>query len=77
VASAALALAWSRYLSDLAAREGDPELATRAVRMGEASRQSLLTAFELCAREAQARAATKPTSAHGALAAVLGEGERQ
>lgn len=59
VASAALALAWSRYLSDLAARTGDPELAARAVRMGEASRQSLLTAHELCAREAQARKAAR------------------
>lgn len=55
VASAALALAWSRYLSDVAAREGDAELAARAIRMGEASRQSLLTAHELCAREAQSR----------------------
>jgi hypothetical protein len=55
VASAALALAWSRYLSDCAAAEGDPELAVRAIRMGEASRQSLLTAHELAAREAAAR----------------------
>jgi hypothetical protein len=55
VASAALALAWSRYLSDVAATTGDPELAMKAVRLGDASRQSLLTAHELCAREAQAR----------------------
>lgn len=60
VASAALALAWSRYLSDLAAASGDPDLAIRAVRLGDASRQALLTAHELCAREATARAAHAP-----------------
>lgn len=55
VASAALALAWSRYFSDRAAETGDPELATRAVRLADSSRQMLLTAHELCAREAQVR----------------------
>jgi hypothetical protein len=55
VASAALALAWSRYFSDVAARTGDAELAVKAVRLGDSSRQALLTAHELCAREAQAR----------------------
>jgi len=55
VASAALALAWSRYLGDMAAETGDAELALRAARLGEVSRQHLLAAHELCAREAQAR----------------------
>lgn len=55
VASAALALAWSRYFSDLAASTGDPDLAVRAVKLASDSRQMLLTAHELCAREAQAR----------------------
>jgi hypothetical protein len=55
VASAALALAWSRYLSDQAAATGDPELAMRSARLGETSRQHLLAAHELCAREASAR----------------------
>lgn len=55
VASAALALAWSRYFSDVAASTGDPELALKAVRLGDSSRQALLTAMELCAREARAR----------------------
>jgi hypothetical protein len=55
VASAALALAWSRYLSDVAAEAGDAELAARAARLGETSRQHLLAAHELCAREAAAR----------------------
>jgi hypothetical protein len=55
VASSALALAWSRYFSDQAAETGDPELAMRSARLGETSRQHLLAAHELCAREAQAR----------------------
>jgi hypothetical protein len=55
VASAALALAWSRYFSDQAAATGDPELAMRSARLGETSRQHLLAAHELCAREAAAR----------------------
>lgn len=57
VASAALALAWSRYLSDRAALTGDPELATRAIGLADRSRTMLLTAHELCAREAEARQA--------------------
>jgi hypothetical protein len=56
VASAALALAWSRYLSDVASATGDPDMATRAVRMADSSRTMLLTAHELCAREAESRA---------------------
>jgi hypothetical protein len=56
VASAALMLAWSRYLSDLAAAGGDPDLVTRSARLADQSRQALLTAHELCAREAEARA---------------------
>lgn len=72
VASSALALAWSRYLSDLAATTGDPELAIRAARLGETARQHLLAAHELCAREAQARAAHAPVDdPHRRLAAQL------
>jgi hypothetical protein len=56
VASAALQLAWSRYLADRAATTGDPDLAIKASRLAEASRQSLLAAHELCAKEATARA---------------------
>lgn len=60
VASAALQLAWSRYLSDVAAENGDAETALKSSRLAEASRQSLLAAHELCAREAQARTARRP-----------------
>jgi hypothetical protein len=73
VASAALALAWSRYLSDLAAQTGDADAVTRAMRLADASRQMLLTAHELCAREATARAASNPVDAQAALRArILG-----
>lgn len=70
VASAALQLAWSRFLSDQAAELGDPELALKASRLAEASRQSLLAAHELCAREASAR--PKPDG----LALLRAEAER-
>lgn len=53
VASASLQLAWSRFFSDEAARTGDPELALTASRLADASRQNLLAAFELCAKEAK------------------------
>jgi hypothetical protein len=76
VASAALALAWSRFFSDQAALTGDPELAVRALRAADASRQALLTAHELCAREAVARSASRPQDAHAALVAALGEGSK-
>ena len=55
VASAALQLAWSRYLSDLAAASGDPDLALRASKLADASRQNLLAAHEICAKESVRR----------------------
>ena len=55
VASAALQLAWSRYLSDQAALTGDADAALKASKLADASRNSLLAAHELCAREAAAR----------------------
>jgi len=73
VASAALALAWSRYLSDVAAANGDAETAMRAVRLGDASRQSLLTAHELCAREAEARGRHSQKGVSAMRAHVLGK----
>jgi len=63
VASAALQLAWSRYLGDLAAEKGDADLALKASRLAEASRQNLLAAHELCAREASARPRSNPLAA--------------
>jgi len=55
VASAALQLAWSRYFSDQAAETGDPQAAMTSSRLADASRQNLLAAHELCAKEAQSR----------------------
>lgn len=55
VASASIQLAWSRFFSDLASSSPDPDLVLKASRLAEASRQSLMAAHELCAKEAQAR----------------------
>ena len=55
VASAALQLAMSRYLSDQGQATGDPKLLLSASRLANESRQNLLAAHELCAREAVAR----------------------
>ncbi len=70
VASAALQLAWSRYLSDVAAETGDADMALRSSRLADASRQSLLAAHELCAREAL----TRPRGPVDPLARWMGPG---
>ncbi len=71
VASAALQLAWSRYFSDAAAAGGDPELALTASRLADASRQNLIAAHELCAKEGQARPPAK--TPHATLVAALSD----
>lgn len=70
VASAGLQLAASRYLSDKAARDGDPSLFQAASRLANDSRQNLLAAYELAVREAQARSrgAHDPAAALAAFA---------
>lgn len=60
VATAALQLGASRYLTDLGARNGDAKALVDGSRLGDASRQSLLTAHELAAREAEARKRSRP-----------------
>lgn len=55
VATAARQLASSIYLFDLAAQTGDPALHVQASKLGNDSRQNLLAAHELCAREAAAK----------------------
>jgi hypothetical protein len=50
-----LQLAWSRYFSDLAAETGNADLALSASKLANDSRQNLLAAFELCAREAKSK----------------------
>ena len=63
IASAALTLAGSRYLHDQAAHSGDPKLFAQAARLADQSRQALLTAHELAAREAKARPRLDPLEA--------------
>jgi len=55
ISSAALQLAASRWLSDKGAQDSDSKLLLEASRLANDSRQGLLAAHELCAREAQAR----------------------
>lgn len=55
LASAALALAASRFLHEKAAATGDLSLLTQATRMATDHRQTELSAWELCAREGIAR----------------------
>jgi len=55
VSTAALQMAASRYLGDLGAAKCDAKLLLDASRLGDASRANLLSAHELCAREAKAR----------------------
>jgi hypothetical protein len=74
VASAALQLAWSRYFSDLAAETGDAALAVQASRLANDSRQNLLAAHELCAREAEARRSSTQESTPWLTAASESEG---
>jgi hypothetical protein len=54
VAMAARAAAWSAYFDDIAKAGGsDIELIMKATRLGETSRQHLMAAHELCAKEAK------------------------
>jgi hypothetical protein len=57
VSTAALQMAASRWLFDRGAELGTARMLGEASRLGDSSRQSLLAAHELCAREALARAA--------------------
>jgi hypothetical protein len=75
VASASLQLAWSRYLYDKAALTGDAEVALQASKLSDASRQNLLAAHELCAKEAMARRERAPTQPHALLAEALAAGD--
>ena len=63
ISTAAMQMAASRFLYDVGAQAGDPRLLTDASRLGDSSRQNLLAAHELCAREAMARKAQKAPDA--------------
>jgi hypothetical protein len=55
VATAALQLAASRFVFDQAAITGEAKIFAEASRLANDSRQNLMAAHELCAREAEAR----------------------
>lgn len=55
IATAARQLASSMFLFDLATASGDAELHAKASKLGNDSRQNLLAAHELCAKETTAR----------------------
>jgi hypothetical protein len=74
VASAALQLAWSRWFSDRAAETGNGDFALQASKLANDSRQNLLAAHELCAREAEARKAARKNMPKS-LVAALDDGE--
>jgi hypothetical protein len=72
VSTAALQLGASRYLGDRGAEQGDAKTLLEASRLADASRQNLLAAHELCAREATARDRAAPADVHAAVFERLG-----
>jgi hypothetical protein len=60
VSSAAIQLGASRYLSDLGAKTGDAKLLSQGSKLANDSRQNLLAAHELCARETESRLKADP-----------------
>lgn len=75
VASAALQLAASRYLSDRAAADGDPSLFVQASKLANDSRQNLAAAHEYCARTAKAAAKSNPSTGLLDALATTGSGK--
>jgi len=73
VATAAVELGAARYLADLGAQTGQPKLLTDAARLADSSRQNLLAAHELAAREAKAR--PKESTRDRLTRHILGEGK--
>lgn len=71
VSSAALQHAASRWLFDRGAVELDPALIMMASRLADSARQSIVTAHELCAREAMARRAQQRVDPQAAMRARL------
>lgn len=55
VSSSAIQMGASRWLADLGARTGDPKLMIEASRLADSSRQGLIAAHELCAKETKAK----------------------
>lgn len=70
VTTAALQLAASRFCFDQASTSGDADLFLKASKLGDASRNNLLSASDLCAAEAAARP-RDPTAANREAAAMF------
>jgi hypothetical protein len=71
VMSSAMQLAGSRFLFDKAAQSGDPDLFRLASQLANDSRQNLLAAHELAARQAVARQKARAANPHANLATAL------
>lgn len=70
VSTAALQLGASRFLHDLGTESGDAKMLLDGSRLADASRQNLLAAHELCAKEA----ASRPRSSNPVLDRILAAG---
>jgi uncharacterized protein (UPF0261 family) len=73
VSTAAIQLGAARYLSDLGAKNGDAKMLLDASRLADSSRQNLLAAHELAAKEALARKAMSFADPHKAVADAFGQ----
>jgi hypothetical protein len=73
VGSAGVALAASRYFSDLGATTLEGHYFITAVKLGESSKAHLVAAYELATREAKARSAVAESGALDVFADVLEE----
>lgn len=76
VASASLALGGSRYLYELAGRNGDTSLIAQAARLAESAKQLEIAAMDVAQREAAARP-RDPGDAHRRAAEAFAEAGRQ
>jgi hypothetical protein len=77
VSTAALQMAASRWLYDLGVSAGDPKALLDASKLADSSRQNLLAAHELAAREAQARPRQSPADRIRAIAASRASTRRE
>lgn len=76
VASAALALAWSRFYFDAAADTLDADMVSLASKLSDASSSLLRQASEYCAKEAIARSKQQPQDL-GAVLLAAAAGDRK
>ena len=63
IGTAGVQLAASRYFSDIGMKTGNPKMFAEASKLGDASRQNLLAAYELGRREGEVRKDVNPYDA--------------